>query len=84
MKTFIKKFQKKDKNNQARDEESPLMMSYKDLQVCLLEIKQEYQGFCSAANDELEVKRLFNQEIEVTKALKLVWEETAANSQNII
>jgi len=33
MKTFIKKFQKKDKNNQARDEEPPVMMSYKELQV---------------------------------------------------
>jgi hypothetical protein len=72
MKTFIKKFQKKDKNNQARDEEPPVMMSYKELQVWLLETKKEYQELCSAANDELEVERLLNQEIEVTKALKLV------------
>jgi len=80
MKTFIKKFQKKDKDNQVREDEVPLMMSYKDLEVCLLETKKEYQVLRSAAKDELGVKNLLNQEIEVTKALKLLWEETAANT----
>jgi len=42
--------------------------------------KEEYQGLRSAAKDELEVKNLLTQEVDVVKALKSLWEEDIVNA----
>jgi len=45
MKALIQKFRTKNKANQARENEVPLMMSCKDLELCLVEIKKSIKGY---------------------------------------